>query len=298
MKLNPRIISQLALMICGDEQYKDIFPYRSSSYLTQFFRSINLNYIHDGSTRRWWVQKILDDLNVKVNDIDEKFPSSEIIKIIEQLLHRAEFTPINTDRQKAITMMNELLGSEGFFIDIDTNTKNGKLKKYLGEFISTALDEKKVERVITFSPNVFSIPNKTVNPNLVSVMMPFSQEFDLVYDTIKMACRSIGMEYQRVDEIWINSAIIQDIFDLIFTSTIVIADLSGKNPNVFYEMGIAHALGKNVIPIVLNNEGMSFDVKHHRTLKYENTTQGRSLLQSGLESRLMTLYEDIKKENK
>lgn len=51
-----------AKMICGDEPY-DYFTYRSSSKLTMFFQELDLQYTHDGSTRRLWVKSILEDIN-------------------------------------------------------------------------------------------------------------------------------------------------------------------------------------------------------------------------------------------
>ncbi len=82
---------------------------------------------------------------------------------------------------------------------------------------------------------------------------------------------------------------IQDIFELIYCSSIVIVDFTGKNPNVFYEAGIAHTLGKNVIPITQNIEDIPFDLRHHRVLKYLNNNEGLQGLKKGLETRLKTL---------
>jgi nucleoside 2-deoxyribosyltransferase len=120
-------------------------------------------------------------------------------------------------------------------------------------------------------------------------MMPFSREFQEVHDTIRESCHNVNLECRRVDDIWKNSVIIQDIFELIYSSSIVVADLSGKNPNVFYEVGIAHTLGKSVIPIVQNMADIPFDLRHHRALEYLNNDQGREKLKTGLESRLKTL---------
>ena len=77
-KLKPNIIDQLALMICGDSPYDD-FLYRSSSYLTTFFRGIDLDYRHDGSTRRLWVSEVLEELNKKP-ELNKEFPSAELEK--------------------------------------------------------------------------------------------------------------------------------------------------------------------------------------------------------------------------
>lgn len=294
MKLPPRIITHLSLMICGDQEYKDIFPYRSSSYLTDFFRSIDLPYVHGIQTRRWWIQGILDELNTGENPNNSDFPSQEIIKVIEQLVHPAEFVSTSLNRENAIIAMNNLLETEGFFIEVNNDTKKGKLKRHIGEFISTAVDEKKVDRYITFVPEVFRIPVCSVNPSLVSVMMPFSTEFGDVYNSIKLTCIEAGMECKRADEIWNSSEIIQDIFELIFSSKIVIVDLSERNPNVFYEMGIAHTLGKIVIPLIREPERIPFDVGHHRALRYTNSDDGLAKLRYELKTKLLSSNSEFK----
>lgn len=296
MKIKPKTIDNLALMICGDKEYQGVFPYRSSSLLTDFFRSLNLGFIHQGETRRFWVRDILEQLNTGENEYDPRLPSEDIIKVIEQIVNPIEYLrPGRHD--DAIRLMTKLIESEGFSLDVDDHSKP-KLKFFSGEFISTAVEIRKTERVITFVPEVFKIPEGVEISNQIAVMMPFSKDFDEVYEIIKGSCKSVGMQCHRVDEVWKESAIIQDVFDLIFTSSIVIADLSGKNPNVFYEVGIAHTLGKFVIPIVQNTSDISFDVGHHRVLKYSFDENGRVELKNRLEARLKTIYGRIQKNSK
>lgn len=135
-------------------------------------------------------------------------------------------------------------------------------------------------------PKAFQVTDVTVIPNRVAVMMPFSQKFDTVYDAIKNACKSVGLECNRADDIWLNTTIIQDIFDLICTSSIVICDFSEKNPNVFYEAGIAHTLGRTVIPIVQNTDDIPFDLRQHRFLSYLHNNEGLATLTDRLAKKL------------
>lgn len=146
-----------------------------------------------------------------------------------------------------------------------------------------------IEKQLTVTPKVFSIPNGKSNNNLVSVMMPFGQEFDHVYETIKDACHTIGLECKRADEIWMDSTIIQDVFNLIYFSAVVIVELSGRNPNVLYETGVAHTLGKSVIPISRDEGKLPFDLAHHRVLKYLPNAQGLKEMKNKLEKRLLSL---------
>jgi nucleoside 2-deoxyribosyltransferase len=290
MKLKISVVGQIAKMICGDN-YEDIFPYRSSSYLTDFFRSIDLDYVHQGQSRLRWVQSILDNLNENGTFPYPDLPSLEMIKVIEQLIHPSEFQGHRTNIEKARELLSDLLKTEGLLIQFNETTGAPTLKNMIGEYVSTALPREKADKFITFSPEVFRIPDKSIEPDLVAVMMPFSKEFYEVYATIKGACLSLGLKYKRADDIWEESTIIQDIFNLIVEAPIVIADLSGKNPNVLYEIGIAHTLGKHVIPISQHLDDIPFDLRHHRTLIYLNNGEGRNKLKDGLESRLKYLKE-------
>lgn len=155
-----------------------------------------------------------------------------------------------------------------------------------GEDVSS---EKQVGRKIVFSPNIFSIPEDPVDPQLISVMMPFNPVFTGVYSAISGAASSAGFTCKRVDNIWNHSTVIQDVFSLIFQSFIVVCDFSGKNPNVFYEAGIAHTLGKHVVPITQSEQDIPFDLQHHRYAKYLNNSEGLETLKQELYSRFVTL---------
>ena len=101
-----------------------------------------------------------------------------------------------------------------------------------------------------FAPNVFNVPESpTIDTDLVAVMMPFNAGFNAVHEGIRRACKEAGFRCLRVDDVWEESTVIQDIFNLIFRAQVVVVDFTGKNPNVMYETGIAHTLGKHVVPI-------------------------------------------------
>ncbi|MEP7137439.1 MAG: hypothetical protein ABI904_21140 [Chloroflexota bacterium] len=151
---------------------------------------------------------------------------------------------------------------------------------------STYISAKPSERRITFSPYVFQIPETYVELDLVTVMMPFSMEFNNVYEAIKRATSECRLRCLRADDIWEDTTIVQDIFNLIFRAQVVIVDFSGKNPNVMYETGIAHTLGKHVIPISQTLDDVPFDMRHHRVLKYLPNTEGLSKLSSDLSAKL------------
>lgn len=156
----------------------------------------------------------------------------------------------------------------------------------VSEYISTAHTETP-KKMITFSPQVFQIPTKPQNDKLVTVMLPFKLQASFI--AVKNACDNLNLECKKADDIWENATFIQDIFELIFTSKVVIADFTGKNPNVFYEVGIAHTLGKTVIPITQSIDDVPSDLGHYRALIYLPNKEGFAQLTTELQKRLETL---------
>jgi hypothetical protein len=159
-----------------------------------------------------------------------------------------------------------------------------------GENISSAPSK---NTKIVFAPNVFEVPEASQDSALVAVMMPFAPEFEAVFRAIEAAAIRAGLRCLRVKDIWEHSTIIQDVFSLIFRSRIVVCDFSGRNPNVFYEAGIAHTLGKHVVPITQSGGDIPFDLQHHRYLSYLNNGEGLSNLGANLSSRLCELAPEL-----
>lgn len=139
-------------------------------------------------------------------------------------------------------------------------------------------------------PTVFQVTeHENIEPALASAMMPFTAEFNPVYDAIRQAADNAGLRCRRADDIWENAAIIQDVVALIDRSRIVVCDCSGRNPNVFYEAGIAHTLGREVILITQNEQDIPFDLRHLRYVRYLNNVEGRAVLTQALQARMQTL---------
>ena len=145
---------------------------------------------------------------------------------------------------------------------------------------------KPAARKLTFAPHVFEVPDIAVEPDLVAIMMPFSAEFTPVHDAIKAACGAASLRSLRADNIWEESTVIQDIFNLLLRARIVVVDFSGRNPNVMYETGIAHTLGKLVVPISQSISDVPFDMAHHRCLKYLPNAEGYADLTKNLATKL------------
>jgi len=142
------------------------------------------------------------------------------------------------------------------------------------------------------SPKVFTL-NKgdSVNDRLLSVMMPFDSRFDEVFAKIQITASSLNMTCLRADDIWEHDSIIQDIVSLVNRSRIVVCDCTGRNPNVFYETGIAHTLGRDVVLITQSEGDIPFDLRHIRYINYLNNGEGRDKLAEALAKRIKTLLD-------
>lgn len=101
------------------------------------------------------------------------------------------------------------------------------------------------------------------------VLMPFDKAFNDVYEFgIKGACEDAGVYCERVDEQIFLGSMLDRIYNQISTADLLVADMTGRNPNVFYEVGYAHALGKNVILLTQHAEDIPFDLKHFPHVVY------------------------------
>lgn len=106
-------------------------------------------------------------------------------------------------------------------------------------------------------------------------IMPFGGWFDEYYESIYCpAIEAAGLKPCRADDLYRPSTIVTDIWSYTQSSKLVLADLSGKNPNVFYELGLAHALAKPAILVTEAIDDVPFDLRALRVLEY-NKNQPR-----------------------
>lgn len=125
--------------------------------------------------------------------------------------------------------------------------------------------------------------------------MPFKMELDVVYsDHIKKVAHKLNLRCKRADDIFSNGVIIENIWEYINRAQIVIADLTGKNPNVFYEVGMAHVLGKPVVLVTQSIEDVPFDLRHIRNIVYEYTPRGMQKFEASLQNTLQFILEQPK----
>jgi hypothetical protein len=122
-------------------------------------------------------------------------------------------------------------------------------------------------------PRDYIIPNQEIELGTAFVVMPIRPEFDLPLGIITDVCNTLGIKARRADDIARQDFIMSNILDGIAKSEIVIVDITGNNPNVFYELGIAHSLRtRQAIIIITQDEDVSkspFDIRHWSILQYD-----------------------------
>ena len=102
--------------------------------------------------------------------------------------------------------------------------------------------------------------------------MPFDSAFDDVYRIgILDAAEAVGVRAERLDDQLYSEGMLERIYRQIDVADVIIADVSGRNPNVFYEVGYAHAKEKLCILITDDADAIPFDLKHRRHIVYEES---------------------------
>lgn len=120
--------------------------------------------------------------------------------------------------------------------------------------------------------------------NYVFVLMPFTTDLTFIYrEIIKPTVEGLNYICKRADDFFTANKIMDDIEKAIREAVIIIADLSGKNPNVFYEVGMSHILKKKVILIAQSNDDIPFDLRQWRHIKYNTSKQGLIKLKKDIE---------------
>lgn len=124
------------------------------------------------------------------------------------------------------------------------------------------------------------------------IVMQFTPPFNELYaQVIVPVCEKLGLKAERADEKFGPGVIIQDIERQILEAQVVIADVTPKNANVYYEVGYAHALKKPTILIAESLTELPFDVSPFRVLFYENTIAGKAKVEAGLKKHLQAIQE-------
>ena len=143
------------------------------------------------------------------------------------------------------------------------------------------LGEKTADSV-TIKP-YFGKPAGFGAPLDIFVVMSFKPKFRPIYeDHILNVAKGLNLTAKRADDFFGAHHIMTDVWEAINAARIIIADCTERNPNVFYEIGMAHTLGRTVILITQDPKDVPFDLQSIRYLKYEYTPPGMAAFEKKL----------------
>lgn len=151
--------------------------------------------------------------------------------------------------------VNHLLVSNKFSSE---NYSQGTVGTYYSEFLKA---------------NGLKQSDLVVDPRLIFVLTPYSEVFFKEYMVIRDLCSSMGFTCYRGDETAFKSEIFMEMLKYIVKAGLIIANVNGRNPNVMYELGIAHAIDKNVILISEEPENLPVDIKSKRFIFYKSSDE-------------------------
>lgn len=181
---------------------------------------------------------------------------------------------------------------------VNTSDKNIVHCTLLGkayEAVDSNFDEAVNNRNSPLFNSVFGAPNRKYTYDLF-VLMPFAPELKPIYDNhIRKIAGTLNLSIARADDFFSQNSIMEEIWSAIAQASILIAECTNKNPNVFYEIGLAHAIGRPVILITQNPDDVPFDLQHRRYIQYAYTPPGMEKFESDLSSTISETLKDLGK---
>lgn len=142
---------------------------------------------------------------------------------------------------------------------------------------------------------IFGAPAPPAHPRQfaqVFMAMPFRDDLKAVYtDHVRPVAARLGLSCNRADDIFSASSIMGDVWSAIYHADACIVDCTGRNPNVFYELGIAHTLGRITIPIAQSIDDIPSDLRHLRFIVYQYTPPGMQQFEAALTKTLQSELE-------
>ena len=169
-----------------------------------------------------------------------------------------------------------LLDSEGL-------ERAAGLRKAANDWLQSAIAEaEKLAKTVRLNP-IFRGRDFLVEKDLCFVLMPFREPFlRLFQDHIKPTLEAAGLRVVKSNDLFTPTVIVEDIWEYINKARFLMADVTGKNPNVFYELGIAHTVGKDAIILTQSEDDIPFDLRHLRHLTYVDNQEGWRALKANL----------------
>lgn len=156
-------------------------------------------------------------------------------------------------------------------------------------------DLDKEKRIVKVNP-IFHGRNFLKDNSLCFVLMPFKEPYTEIYEKlIKPIVEKEGLVCKKADDIFSTQSVIEDIWENINKASLIIAEITDNNPNVMYELGICHSIGKDVMMITQNPKNIPFNFRHLRTYPYQNDIAKADELKANISSMIQYVKSTQKK---
>jgi len=220
---------------------KIIGDYRTGSEIAELLRNTGYPEKSLVTGTKWrFLYEIFKEFNDKTDG------QLHIDKIVQTFCDPTQWIGKESIHKQVMDILNEGL----FYVNLQLN-ENGKIVITKGRITHVVKEETREvatePKLMTVAP-VFRARDVKPTQDLCFVLMPFIASLDRLYrEKIKPTVEACGFKCLRADDLFSPTPILEDIWIHICKSKVIIADVTGRNPNVFYEMGIAHTVGKPVI---------------------------------------------------
>src|ERR1700759_367710 len=149
---------------------------------------------------------------------------------------------------------------------------------------------------MTIYPKSFALGKRSIELSTCFVLMPFDKALNNVYGIIKEILDNLDIKCNRSDDIFDSLPILSTVLEQILRSEFIIADLTNRNPNVFYEVGLCHSFRnpENVILIAQSMNDIPFDIRHLPIIIYNSGNKYQ--LAENIKNRITTARSKIGKK--
>lgn len=185
------------------------------------------------------------------------------------LLNRVEMDKTRQEYEKKLYEINERLSRDQKRWK-DTNHLIFNSQKY--NYLQNENNEI-VNNYEFIKSSGLEIEDLKIDDDLIFMLTPFNDIEWETFNVVRKACDKLHYKCVRGDEKNISGDILKSIIKTILEASIVIVNINGRNPNVFYELGIAHALGKKTILISKFGEELPFDVQSKNIILYKDLNE-------------------------
>ncbi len=195
-------------------------------------------------------------------------------------------------RRAEVTADTNTIGEDDLSLGQHAVAPTGVSQDALAELSDARAKLDVYQRAAIMASPIWEGRNFATENDYCFVLMPFSDVKDLpaVYQNhVKPVLEKCGLRSERADDIHDISGIMQSVWESINKARLVIAEMTERNPNVFYELGIAHTLGKQVIMITQSMDYVPFDLKHLRCIVYDYKPTRIEKFEAALEKTVKTV---------